>query len=264
MPITDNTIYGYYGDEKATCTSAANTFGVPVGTRMVLPDGRVFRLARASTAAAIGAGLVCQAPVPNASSDMDVELLVAAAAGATALSVRLPTTVAANYYAGGYVLVNDGDGEGHIYKIKENTAITASGAATVTTVTLEDNDALAASVAKSAAGTETLIGLRKNPYMDVVVNAVAGTETEVGVTTVSASAGYYTWLQTYGDGMGLAAATVCVAFSAVMADTAGTAGAITLMESATAANMNHRILGYATNVAAVNTDYQSVFWTISP
>jgi hypothetical protein len=264
MPITDNVIHGYYGDEKATCASAANTFGVPVGTKMELPDGRVYRLARASTAAAIGAGHVISAPDPNASADMDVELLVAAAVGDTTLTVRLPSTVAANAYAGGYVIVNDGDGEGHIYKIKENTAITASGAATATTVTLEDNDALAQSVAKSAAGTESLVGLIQNPYMDVIVRATTPDERAVGVTTVSASAGYYFWAQTWGVAAVLAGATVCVAFSTVVSDTAGTAGAAVFQNSATAAVLNEQVIGYATNVAAVNGDYQAVFLTISP
>lgn len=258
-------IEGSFGQEKEVSASAS-PFGVPLGSRMALPDGRKFVLCKASTAAAIGAGHVVQEPATlSASADMDVELLAAAAVGATSLTVRLASTVAKDAYEGGYVYINDGDGEGHIYRIKNNTAITASGAAVATTVTLEDGDALTESCAISASVTETLVGLVPSPYNNVIVRPTTVSGRAVGVTPREVTAGYYFWAQTWGEAACLVAATVCVAYSAVISDTAGTAGAVAVRETdSAAASPNEQILGYAGVIPAVDTDYQLVYLTIAP
>lgn len=259
--------WGDYGDEKHTCSSAENTFGVPVGTRMVLPDGRTFYLAQASTAAAIGAGQVVQEQsTPSASVDMDVPLATSASVGDTTIGVALTaSTVAADAYASGYIYINDAEGEGHVYRVKENTAIAASGASASFTVTLEENDA----VAESCKATTTLVGLYPSPYKNVIVRPTTLSGRAIGVTPTEVTAGYYFWCQTWGEAACLVAATVAVVYQEFISDTAGTAGAIAQADTIMADtgslgdDILEQRLGYALCIAAVDTDYQLVFLTIS-
>ena len=58
------TIYGDYGDEKFTSTT--NDIGAILGTRMILPDGRVFRYAFSD--GAVGAGKGVQSSIALANS----------------------------------------------------------------------------------------------------------------------------------------------------------------------------------------------------
>src|SRR4030042_2004512 len=102
---------GSFGQEKVVTT----TKKVPLGTRMVLEDGRAFRYCKAGEA--LGAGTLCQTPLAIADHDMDLPIALAAAVGATSISVTIATTaVTADQYMDGYIYINDGAGEGHIYR----------------------------------------------------------------------------------------------------------------------------------------------------
>ena len=66
MALTYGTIWGDYGDEKVTGTTKLH----PFGTRMVLPDSRVFYYGQ--TDGAQTAGAICQSAVGVANHDMDL------------------------------------------------------------------------------------------------------------------------------------------------------------------------------------------------
>ena len=55
MALTYGTIWGDYGDEKVTSTTA--DLGLVIGTRLILPDGRVFRYAFSDGASGAGRGV---------------------------------------------------------------------------------------------------------------------------------------------------------------------------------------------------------------
>ena len=132
MALTYGTIFGDYGDEKITSTS--EDLGLVIGTRMVLPDGRVFRYAFTDGAAPAGQGVQSSAAVAN--HDSDLAVASAAAVGDKSVSVTLGGTAAAeDLYAEGYLFVNDVEGEGHVYKIRQHDAI-GSGAVSYTHLTL--------------------------------------------------------------------------------------------------------------------------------
>ena len=80
-----------YGDE--TVTSTTESRGVTLGTKGLMPDGRVFRYS------------------------------LAGEAGGTA--------VTKDQYKGGTLYVNDGDGEGQTFRIATHAAVSSSGAFTV-------------------------------------------------------------------------------------------------------------------------------------
>jgi len=180
----------------------------PLGTRLVLGDGRVFRYAKnASTALAIGK--LCASPVVLPDEDVDLEAeaaITTAARDATIIVTGSSSlfTVAANRFKEGYLNVNTGTGAGQVVQLKSNDAGGSSTGATVK-VYFEDDNFL--SVALDTSNSK--IGLVQNPYDSVVVApalAVVTTNHAVqrpaGVPPITVSLGsstpYYFWLQTWG------------------------------------------------------------------
>ena len=125
MALTYGSIWGDYGDEKVTGTTKLH----PYGTRMVLPDGRVFYYGQ--TDGAQTAGAICQSAVGVANHDMDLATNTASA-GDKSVTVTLGGTAATeDQYADGYLYVNDGTGEGHNYKIRQHDAIGSGGSGAI-------------------------------------------------------------------------------------------------------------------------------------
>ena len=247
MAFTYGTLWGDYGDEKVTGTSQIH----PYGTRMVLPDGRVCYYGQ--TDGAQTAGAICQSAVGVANHDMDLAVNTAAA-GAKSLSVTVGgTAVTANQYADGYVYVNDGTGEGHIYKIRQHDAIDSSGSGAIN---LYDGDPIATGFAAATIG-----GLAKNPYKDFIVFPTTATGHPVGVAATDFDDDDYGWLQTWGP-----AAVLCdVAFVIgnhvrVSDNTAGSGEPLDRDGSAE----DEVSIGIASLIAPVTTDYGYVNLTINP
>ena len=194
MALTYGTIWGDYGDEKVTGTTKLH----PYGTRMVLPDGRVYYYGQ--TDGAQTAGAICQSAVGVANHDMDLATNTASA-GDKSVTVTLGGTAATeDQYADGYLYINDGTGQGHNYKIRQHDAINSSASGTIN---LYDGDAIA--VGFEAA---TIAGLAKNPYKDFIVYPTTATGHAVGVAATDFDDDDYGWLQTWGP-----AAVLCdVAF----------------------------------------------------
>ena len=159
MALTYGTIWGDYGDEKVTGTTKLH----PYGTRMVLPDSRVYYYGQ--TDGAQTAGAICQSAVGVANHDMDLAVNTASASDKS-LSVTVGgTAVTEDQYAEGYVYVNDGTGEGHIYKIRQHDAIDSSGSGTIN---LMDGDGIAtafvAAILKTMLPIEVFWMQDKNPH----------------------------------------------------------------------------------------------------
>ena len=93
MSLTYGSIWGDYGDEKVTGTTQLH----PYGTRMVLPDGRVFYYGQ--TDGAITAGKICQNSVGIANHDMDLATNTASASDKSFTVTVGGTAVTKNQYA---------------------------------------------------------------------------------------------------------------------------------------------------------------------
>lgn len=261
MALTYGTIWGDYGDEKDTVTPTDTAptpaepdpqNGLSVGTRMVLPDGRVFRYAFSNGAAGAGTGVQSSAALANHDSDLAVS--AAAAAGANSVSVTLGGTAATvNQYANGYLFVNDVDGEGHVYRIRQHDAIGSGGTGTIN---LMDGDAI-----DTALTTSSQVGLVVNPYMHVIPSpGGAQTGRTVGFAPAVVADNTYFWAQTWGEAAVLADGTLVIFRPIRVSD--GTAGAVEEYSSQTDAE--EQVVGFATNVLAASTEYQFAFLTISP
>ena len=231
-----------------------------MGTKLVLPDGRVFRYALAgATALAVGKLNQMAAPVAN---HLNKACDVARAIGATEISATLgATAAAANLYAEGFVHVNDATAEGHTYKIKEHAAAALS---TVLTVTLADG--VTVQVALVAATSE--VTFTRNPYAGIIVCPTTLTAAVAGVNPVAVTAAYYFWLQTWGPAAVLANGTLVV--GKMCANPATTAGSvdtypITLTEGApnTYTPGDSPVVGEVMQVNA-STEYALVFLKIAP
>lgn len=168
-----------------------------LGTRMQLADGRVFYYTLNGAAAGVAGTLhECLAAAANHTN----KNVSAAAIGAKSIDVTVgATAVTANQYAEGFLGVQDGTGEGHYYKIKSNTACSASG---TTTVTLYDP----IRVATVASGTSEA-SLIYNPYYKTV-KAATVTNMVVGLCNFVVTASYYFWLQTWGPAIVLGSAAI--------------------------------------------------------
>ena len=269
MALTYGTIYGDFGDEKVTVTPTDTSptagevdpnNGLIVGTRMILPDGRVFRYAFAN--GAIGAGQGVQSSIALANQDSD---LVPAAAAVGDKSVTLTfgtspnTDVTADEYANGYLFVNNVDGEGHVYRIKGTGAHVAAdvSASPAVEIHLQDGDTIA-----EALTTSSKVGLVANPYQDVIITP-GGAQTArcVGYAAAEVADNSYFWAQTWGEAAVLAEGTLVIFRPIRVSET--TAGAVEEYESNVAAS-EEQVVGFATNFLAATTDYQFAFLQISP
>lgn len=185
-----HTIFGKFGMEKVVTSSKKHK----LGTRMELPDGRVFYYAFSS--GTIGAGkLAMQANHVNVKHIKDLSVLAAAATGATTITYQhTGGTLTANILNDGMVIVNDVDGEGVVYVIKSHSALAATAASTATLV-LEEDDGIA-----EALTTNSQIGLRTNKFLDAELWDASDIDgIALGVAPVEVVDNRYFWCQTWGS-----------------------------------------------------------------
>ena len=192
-----STIYGPLADRL----DESSTQRQPLGTRLILPDGRVFRYCK-NGGVALSIGRLVQEAVVTTGHDKDLAVAAAAAVGATAVTITNATTaIVANDYKEGYIFFNTAAGVGQICTIKSHPAeATGTGSCVIT---LEDEDAL-----KVALTTASKAGLRKNIFDDVVVAPTTATGVPIGVCPNAVTINYFFWLQTWGPAAVLTNGTV--------------------------------------------------------
>lgn len=170
----------------AGLTSNTSTALHPLGSRVVTPDGRVFRYAKAGgTTLVPGTLLQSAAELTNHQNVAPA----AAAIGATSVTVTLGATAAtANFYAGGYLIVTVTPGQGYQYLISSHPA--ADSGATLA-LTLADPIVVALT-------TSSRCDLVANSYSGVVINPTTATSTPVGVAVTPITNAQFGWIQTGG------------------------------------------------------------------
>ena len=200
-----NIRYLRYGEEKDIAASTVT--GMELGQLAILPDGREFARAQATTAAVLSRGC----PVVSkevAGTSVNVVAGADLAIGGTTVVLTMPATTlctVVNQYKDGLLSINDATGEGYSYKIK--TSNTAAAASTATFVLYPYDGVKVALVS----GTSECI-ISENPFYGVLDRA-AGTGSvgvPAGVPTVPVTAGYFCWLQRKGTATLLSAGTVAV------------------------------------------------------
>ena len=250
-----NSIFLSYGQEKVETSEKKQK----LGTRAQTPDGRVFYYARNGSAAITTAGMIVDAAAAFAiaAHDMDVPAN-ANAAGVTAVSVEVPTTdLTLNQYADGYLIFNDGPGEGEVYRIKSHPAHDASDDNTVI-ITIDEPDGL-----RTATTTSSLFGIFVNPYSAVkVIDGDGIMETgALGVTTIPMTANYYGWIQTAGIGsVAVGAAVGVVGDGLQISQASSESGRAELYDLSGEDDIQS--IGTAIGIPSVDTDKQVCLLTI--
>lgn len=173
---------------------------LPLGSKVVQGD-RVFRYVKNGAAGIARGKLVAGAAAPS-DHDVDLAVAVAAASGATQVTITngASTALTANMYAGGYLFVNDEAGEGQCLRIKSHPAASTSASCVIT---LYDPLTVALTTASQ-------VGLRKNPYADIVVSPTTPAASPLGVTCCALTANYFGFIQTAGPCAVLTNGTVLV------------------------------------------------------
>ena len=245
-----DTVYGKPGWEKVMTSDQRHK----LGTRMSLADGRAYRYAKDS-GAGIAAGRLVQAPATDAADDMDLAWSAGAAVGGTTITTGTSLTITKDQYKEGWLYTNDGTGQGQIYPIKSNTAV-SSAAGCVFTIDDEDGFAVALTA------TSDLFGVVYNIYDGVLVQPTTITNAAVGVSTTTVTASYYTWLQTWGPCALLDTGATWVVGDQLAAAEGTAAGAATLLDSSTA--QDNQSVGYSMYIKPATADHGFMYLTIAP
>ncbi len=193
-------------------TSVEDSLGndIPLGSTLHYGD-RVFRYGL-NGGVALTAGKLVQTIVGTKADHQDLAPTAAVAAGEYEISVETAgTDLTLNQYAGGYLYVNDGDGEGQCLKVKSNPVHDHSDDPSVV---ITCHDALATAIA-----TSSKVSLMSDPWSGLVVAPAAETGAVMGCPLVDMAASAYGWFQTYGPAAVLTVGTVVLGHNVVRSAT---------------------------------------------
>lgn len=223
-------------------TSTDASLATLVGTRWDLSDGREVILVKAGDAVAAGKLYQDAAIVPNHQNIAVAAYQAYSANGNVPAKVTVTlgaTAATANQYAGGFVVVNDANGEGQTLRIASHPAADASA---TLAITLEEG-------ATTALTTSSEVCLLPAHGKDVIIQPTTVTGAQVGVGLTTIAAGSYGFLVSKGIVSALAGGAIGVGLGISVGSVAGSFS----VAAATTAR-----LGYAAQ-AGVDTEYRAVF-----
>jgi len=151
-------------------------------------------------------GVLCQAPVPGANHH---DLVPAASypVGTKKVTLTLGATpLAANEMAGGWMHVNDGTGQGQVFRILSHPAALAGASCEFTLID---------PITTAFNAADTLCALTPNPYKAAIIHPSPPTAQLVGVPVVAITANYYGWFKTRGPAAVLTQGTLYIYHSVV-------------------------------------------------
>jgi hypothetical protein len=227
-------------------TSTDAALATLVGTRWDLSDGREVTLVK-NGAVALTPGVLVQdaAIVPNHQNIAVTAYQAYSANGNVPAKVTVTlgaTAATANQYAGGFVVVNDANGEGQTLRIASHPAADASA---TLAITLEDG-------ANTALTTSSEVCLLPAHGADVIIQPTTVTGAQVGVTLSPIAAAAYGFVVSRGIVSCLAQGAITVGLGISVGSVAGSVA----VAAATTAR-----LGFAAQ-AGVDTEYRAVYVNI--
>ena len=229
-------IMGKYGWEKVTTTAQKHK----LGTRMQIFD-REFVYAQAGEA--ITAGLLIMGKAGTAAHQVDLAVS-AASAGATTVTLSGSLTIAKDLYKDGWLIFNDVEEEGHMYRVKGNTVVSS---ATGCVITLDEEDGLVTAIT-----TSQQVGLYENPYKEVDIHDADDIDhVPLGWACVDIADESYGWLCTTGLTTALIEGTPGIGLPLVASNSAN--GSVEILDSD--ADDEGTIVGYMGPIAGVNGEY---------
>ena len=230
------TIMGKFGWEKTTTTAQKHK----LGTRMQIFD-REF--VYASTGEAITVGKLVMGKAGTAAHQVDLAVS-AGSAGATTVTLSGSLSIAKDLYKDGFLIFNDVEEEGHMYRVKGNTLVAS---ATGCVVTLDEEDGLV-----SAITTSQQVGLYENPYKAVEAQDANDIDhAPLGWTCADIASGSYGWLCVKGFTAALIEGTPGAGLPLVASNSAD--GSVEILDSDD--DGEGTIVAYLGPIAGVNGEY---------
>lgn len=227
-------LQGAEGEQYNTYTDAR----WPLGTQLVLQDGRKYRFASAGGSTLVVGNVIQSAA--NVANHVDTTA-VASAINASSPQTTLGATAATiNQYAQGYAVVTTTPDGARTYKIDNHAAVLSAG---ILTANLVSGYAI-----KAAWTTSSRVSLIKNPF-DSVIQEPATTITAgvVGIAQSAPTTTNWGWLQTAGTAAVLQSGTLVLGAPAAAIQVAGAAGPL----SATiATTVTQPVIGRVQQVSA--------------
>ena len=230
------TIMGKFGWEKVTTSAQKHK----LGTRMQIAD-REFVYVQAGED--ITAGLLVDGMAGTAAHQVDLAVS-AASAGATTVTLSGSLTITKDQYKDGWLIFNDVEEEGHMYRIKSNTAVSS---ATGCVLTLDEEDGLATAIT-----TSQQVGIYENAHKEVEIHDHDDIDNApLGWACVDIADTYYGWICDKGFTTALIDGTPGIATQLVASQ--GVAGAVEVLDSD--ADDEGTVVGYMGPIAGVNGEY---------
>ena len=228
----------------------------PIGSILKYND-RTFRYCRNGGSGLAAGKVTCTRDKSHASNHKNISCLAAAIGDTTVTIITTGTNIVKDEYAGGYLYVNDGTGEGHCYKIKSHPAHTHASSPNCV-MTLHDPIV----IALVASGTSE-VSLSHSKYEKVIVapGTTPMTGQTVGVPPIAVTADYYFWNQVSGPAAVLVSGTVVIGDSVCHTISGGTAGAVIARVGDSAAQRVARTVGEVMQVNA-STEYALIDLTM--
>ncbi len=241
-----------YGDEQLAYAAGSTSENVaPLGTKLVLPDARAFRMAQCDTSTALVVAQLTSSPAPSTNTkDEDV--------GAIAAGERVLTSVECtsgdqglNDFRNGYLIVKEAAQLDPIHRIDSNDPINATASDRIaSSMTL-------ASPLQDAIGGSEKITYVTNPWRQIVIHAAPPVGLLTGVTARAMAVNVYGWVATAGT-------VLCKQDGALIvgggcAASASVNGTIIAWIPETGSNSNAKYVGTALFTNATTTSNGVVF-----
>ena len=232
----------------------------PLGTILKYND-RTYRYCRNGGSGLAAGKVTCTRNKSHASNHLNMQISAGGGVGTYKVTVETAgsTNIVENEYAGGYLYVNDGVGEGHCYKIKSHPAHVHDTDPSCE-ITLYDPIVVGLT---TAGGTRSEVSLSHSKYEKVIVapGSTPMTGQTVGVPPVAVTAAYYFWNQVSGPAAVLVTGTVVIGDSVCASISGGTAGAVQARVADSAAQRVARSVGEVMQVNAT-TEYALIDLTM--
>jgi hypothetical protein len=180
-----NIVYGHESDTFAD----DDTQGVPVGTKLIIEDGRAYRYAKADSTALVAA-LLNSGPIPEVAKYGDQPVGTIAVGATSITGVGSATTdMGIDQLVNGYCWSEQTTQLGPAQRIKSNTLI--SNGAETGTITLYEGLAI-------AYGASDTISYVRNTWRNIIIHATSEAAEVAGVTVCAVAASVWAWVQVHG------------------------------------------------------------------
>ncbi len=182
-----------YGDEQLAYAAGSTSENVaPLGTKLVLPDARAFRMAQCDTTTALVVARLTSSPVPSGNTKDE-------AVGTIAAGERVLTSVECtaadqgkNDFRNGYLIVTEAAQLDPIHRIDKHDAINATASDRIAS-----SMTLASPLQDAIAVGETITYIH-NQYRQIIIHGSPALALLTGVTVRAMAVNVYGWVATAG------------------------------------------------------------------